>query len=159
MSSYQMGKQAALAEFGLIKEAGPLSWFMKLIGRGAKAAPKAARGATRGAAKTTAQTAARGAASKTVRPKASATANVSVKPPRKKPAPKTPPAAAGTEQPPQNAGMLSNIPWWGKALGAGALGYGAYRMMSPSEPEPQGIQPYFGPGNAAVDQRGMYQGF
>lgn len=157
MSSYQMGKQAALAEFGLIKEAGPLSWFMKLIGRGAKAAPKA----TRGAAKTTAQKArsTAGAAARTTRPRASAATNVSVKPPRKKPAPKTPPAAAGTEHPPQNAGMLSNIPWWGKALGAGALGYGAYRMMSPSEPEPQGIQPYFGPGNAAVDQRGMYQGF
>jgi hypothetical protein len=131
-----------------MKEAGPLSWFMKLIGRGAKAAPKA-----RGAAKATA-----GAAAKTTRPRPSAATNVSVKPPRKKPAPK-PQAPAAPEQPPQNTGLLSNIPWWGKALGAGALGYGAYRMMSPSEPEPQGIQPYFGPGNAAVDQRGMYPGF
>lgn len=155
MTSYEMGKQAALAEFGFVKEAGLWNWLKGLVGYGAKAAPKA----TRSAAKTTAQKAARGAASKTVKPpKPSADANVSVKPPRKKPTPKPKPEAAATT-PQQNTGILSNVPWWGKALGAGALGYGAYRMMSPSQPEPQGMQPYFGPGTAAVDQRGMYQGF
>lgn len=44
-------------------------------------------------------------------------------------------------------GMLSNIPWKYKALGAAGLGVGGYALMSGSgSPQPQQMQPYYGPG-------------
>jgi hypothetical protein len=54
-------------------------------------------------------------------------------------------AAAEAAKNPEK-GLLSSIPWWGKALGAGAVGYGGYRMLKKPDQEPQGIQPYYGPG-------------
>jgi hypothetical protein len=44
-----------------------------------------------------------------------------------------------------STGLLSKIPWWGKALGVGGAGYGAYSMLKKPEQPMQMTQPYYGP--------------
>lgn len=67
-------------------------------------------------------------------------------------------AAEAAKNPEVEKGLLSSIPWWGKALGVGALGYGGYQMLKKPE-QPQSMQPYYGPGTTAVDPRMMYAGY
>ena len=51
----------------------------------------------------------------------------------------------GTLKAPESA-PGKGIPWWGKALGAGAVGYGGYQVLKPNEQPPQNsMRPYYGP--------------
>jgi hypothetical protein len=145
MTPYEMGKYAALTELGFNKDAGFVDWLKRVFGR------------TRPAA------AAEAAA---VAPK--------VRAPRRKPAGPTPDQVLGDNVRPargeytaptevlsaadeaalkakgvakeEEKGFLSKIPWWGKGLGLGAIGYGGYKMLAPPKQE-EGMQPYYGPGN------------
>lgn len=174
MTPYSMGKQAALEVFGLEKEAVP-AWLSR-IGLGAKnlftrqgknvapSATGALRSSARAAAKANAKREGRRAAGHTI---------AKVKPTPQPPTPDQlvgsgavrPPAgdagsealrqqmmanqqaaALSTAEGAAGKGLLSKIPWWGKALGVGGAGYGVYHMMSQPKQPHQEMQEYYGPG-------------
>jgi hypothetical protein len=173
MTPYEMGKQAALQDLGFNKAAIDMPIAAKFLGKAfgkaapamaTKAAPAAAAAAKatgraaakttgRAAAKTTAQRAARTARPKApspeqlIGPEARPTAGASSESLRQQMMANSQGATAMGET---DKGLLSKIPWWGKALGAGAVGVGGYQLLKKPKEDPQGMQPYYGPGTPAM---------
>jgi hypothetical protein len=122
---------------------------------GRAAAKTTGRAAAKATGKTTAQRAARTARPKApspeqlIGPEARPTAGASSESLRQQMMANSQAAAAAPEAGAAGEagkGLLSKIPWWGKALGAGAVGVGGYQLLKKPKEEPQGAQPYYGPG-------------
>lgn len=199
MTPYEMGKYAALMEYGLEKDAA-MPAFLGAIGRGMKGLgssiakifrgkpgvpaavagpPKVSPGGMLNTKKPIdyaaygpgAKTEAQAAAAKHVTPD-KMIGQGEVRPPmgemgteayrqqRMADATAAFGGAGGEAGEAASKGLWGSIPWWGKGIGLAGAGYGAYKLLGPKgQQEPQGMQPYFGPGNAAVDPRMMYPGY
>lgn len=147
-----LGKAFGKAAPAVVSKAAPAAAAAaKATGRAA--AKTTGRAAVKATGKTTAQRAARAARPKApspeqlIGPEARPTAGASSEALRQQMMANQQAAAASPEAAGEaGKGLLSKIPWWGKALGAGAVGVGGYQLLKKPEEQQQGMQPYYGPG-------------
>lgn len=147
MTPYEMGKYAALNELGIYKEAGAWSFLKGLFRKAAPKAESAAAGATKETRIPPGQKAIgpdEVGLGRDVRPPEGDAGSEALR--KQMMAREQEATTTATAKAKDEPGLWSKIPWWGKGLGMGAVGYGGYQMLKPREQEPMGMQPYFGPG-------------